>query len=426
MHYKFPESFYFGASTSAHQVEGANRNDWTEWEHANARRLAQIARVSTGNTKRSAISDRHAFARNLTSGIANPLNPKNYISGLASDHYRRFNEDFDIAKSLGHNAHRFSIEWSRIEPEEGKWSERELAHYKEVIRALRARNLEPFVTLWHFTLPIWLAEKGGVLNPRFPYYFNRYAQKVAHALGADVHFWLTINEPEIYALNAYGRGSWPPGKEGLANYYRALTQMIGAHHKAYRTIRKHSLLSKVGVACNLSYFESAGGPVNAVIKRAAEELWNFHFLSRTTKSLDFIGLNYYFRNRVNYGLNKNPHHRVSDMGWDLHPEGIRPVLQGLAHFKKPIYVTENGLADAEDTHRPWFIEKTLHAIAEAMYHDNVDVRGYFYWSLLDNFEWDKGFWPRFGLVEVDYETFARKVRPSAETYKKIIKNGLVL
>src|SRR3989338_9923295 len=192
---KFPKDFFWGAATSSHQVEGNNHNDWSVWEKENAERLSQ------------------------KSGGKYP--PENFISGGACDHYNRYKEDFDIAKSLGHNAHRFSIEWSRVEPEEGKFNEKELEHYRDVVQALRERDMEPFVTLWHWTLPLWLRDKGGVLAEYFPARFSRYVERVCHHIGKDVQFWITVNEPEIYALNSYVRGKWPPQKKWPISFFRA-------------------------------------------------------------------------------------------------------------------------------------------------------------------------------------------------------------
>ena len=404
---KFPKDFFWGAATSSHQVEGNNHNDWSVWEKENAERLSQ------------------------KSGGKYP--PENFISGGACDHYNRYKEDFDIAKSLGHNAHRFSIEWSRVEPEEGKFNKKELEHYRDVIKALRERGMEPFVSLWHWTLPLWLRDKGGVLAEDFPSRFSRYVERVRGSMGKDVRFWITINEPEIYALNSYFRGKWPPQKWGPVSFFRAMYALNEAHQRAYRVIKKNAPEAAVGVAVNQSYFESVGGVMNDIFMWGAERIWNKRFLWHVSDELDFIGLNYYFHNRIDCGFNKNKNEKVSDMGWELYPEGLYHVLLGLKQFQKPIYITENGLADARDEHRAWFIKEHIHWMKKAM-EEGVDVRGYLYWSLLDNFEWDKGFWPRFGLVEVDYQpkadppqagkTLKRRIRPSAYAYKKIIEEGL--
>lgn len=416
---KFPDDFFFGASTSSHQIEGGNYNDWTEWEKKVSGVKAQAAR------------DRH-WPDYILNNYPNPLQTENYISGRAADHYNRFKEDFDIAQQLGHNAHRLSIEWSRVEPEQGEFDLKEIQHYKEVIAALRERGIEPFVTLWHWTLPVWLASgsgsagagEGGVRHEEFSDLFSRYAETMVEALGDSVKYWITLNEPEMYALNAYGRGIWPPGKRGIISFYKTLAALIEAHQEAYELIKDINKNAQVGVACNMVYFESAGGVVNNLLKWVAERAWNHHFIHHIKNELDFIGLNYYFHNRINYGLNKNKFEKVSDLGWDLYPQGIKNVLLDLKKYEKLIVITENGLADAEDTNRAWWIEESLKAVSEAIT-EGVDIQGYLHWSLLDNFEWDKGFWPRFGLIEVDYKTMERKIRPSVLEYKKHIQQQII-
>ena len=404
----FPKYFLWGSATSAHQVEGGNHNDWSEWEMANAERLAREAEKKYGH-----LSSWERIKDQAT-------DPRNYISGHACDQYNRYEEDFDIAKSLGHTAHRFSIEWSRIEPEEGKFDEKEIEHYRQVIRALRARGLEPFITLWHWTLPLWLAKNGGILNRRFSEYFKRYVTKLAEVFGAEINFWITINEPEIYALNSYYRGMWPPQKTGLINFFRAIYALNRAHKGAYRVIKKINPNAKIGASLNMACFESTGDFLSRAMKWAADLLWNWYFLRRICNELDFIGINYYFHNWINgFRFSQNENKKTNDMGWEIYPKGLYRVLSDVKQFQLPVYITENGVADMRDAFRADFILDHVSEIKHAMI-EGVDVRGYFYWSLLDNFEWDKGFWPRFGLVEIDYKTQKRKIRSSAFEYAKII------
>jgi len=411
MEVKFPDGFLWGSATSAHQVEGGNFNDWTEWEKQNAKRLVEKAKKQW-----------HPWQQER---FPEMFDQQNYISGQACDHYNRFESDFDIAKSLSQNSHRFSIEWSRIEPEDGKFNEAEIEHYRKVIQALKSRGLEPFVTLWHWSLPIWLAQKGGVTNKDFTKHFERYVIKIVGALGSQVKYWLTINEPEIYALNSYYRGRWTPQKQGMINFYFSIRSLMKAHKIAYRAIKKIAPLSVVGIVCNLSDFTSSEGIINVLLKVFFERFWNHRFLRGVHHQLDCIGLNFYFHNRINYGLNKNKQEIVSDVGWDMHPEGIKNVLMSLKRYDKPVYITESGMADKEDKNRAWFIKETLTAVSRAVSY-GVNVQGYFHWSLLDNFEWDRGFWPRFGLVSIDYKTLERKIRPSAYEYAKICKNNLLI
>lgn len=411
---KFPEGFYWGAATSSHQVEGGTHNDWDAWELHNAKRLAKESEKRFGHLA-------------IWPAIkAQAQDPANYISGRACDHYHRYEEDFDIAKSLGHNAHRFSIEWSRIEPEEGKWDEKEIEHYRRVVRALRARGIEPFVTLWHWPIPLWMSYKGGWKSDEILYYFPRYAEKVVSVLKDDVCYWITINEPEIYSSKSYLKGAWPPQETNVFGYLAVFYNLIEAHIRAYKKIKETQPTAQVGIAKNNICFEAYHGQfTSALYKRLADWWWNFYFLNQIRHYQDFIGLNFYFRNRIkDFVFNQNENNKVSDLGWGLFPEGLLHALLDLKCYKKPIYITENGLADAEDRHREWFITESLRAVHKAI-QAGVDVRGYFYWSLLDNFEWDKGFWPRFGLVEVDFSTLQRMVRPSAKAYAEIIKNGIM-
>src|SRR3990172_4361676 len=183
MIFQFPKGFYWGSATSAHQVEGDNVNDWSEWEKENAERLAKEAENKFGHLP------------NWSDIKEQAQSPQNYISGRACDHYNRYEEDFDIAKSLGHNAHRFSIEWSRIEPEEGKFNEKEIEHYRKVIKALKKRDIEPFVTLWHWTNPNWIRDLGGWENKKTVEYFLRYVRRIFNEYNDLVKFWIPVNEP---------------------------------------------------------------------------------------------------------------------------------------------------------------------------------------------------------------------------------------
>lgn len=395
--FKFPKGFFWGSATSAHQVEGDNHNDWTEWEKTNAERLSK------------------------ESGGKYP--PENYISGRSCDHYNRFREDFDIAKSLGHNAHRFSIEWSRIEPEEGKFNEKEIAHYREVIKALRDRGLEPFVTLWHWTIPLWMRDKGGVESREFPEYFARFSEKMAGNF-PEVKFWMTLNEPTSVIFNSYLRGVWPPQKKSISASLRVYKILAKAHRETYHAIHTVKSDAQVGFGNIMIYLEPySRNPLDILAAKFRNYWSNEYFLKLTGDTHDFYALQYYFHFKMAFFQKiKNQNKWMSDMGWEIYPKGIYHLLKRLGKYKKPIYISENGVADAKDIHREKFIKEHLEWVSKAM-QEGVDVRGYLYWSLLDNFEWDKGFWPRFGLVEIDYKTLERKIRPSAWKYKEIIEKS---
>lgn len=406
------QKFYFGAATSSHQVEGNNHNDWSEWEEKNAVGLAREAEAKRKDP---------TFAK-ITLEL---VDHHNYVSGAACDHYHRFREDFDMAKSLGHNAHRFSIEWSRIEPKKGEFNEEAIGHYREVIKALKERGLEPFVTLYHWTVPLWFRDEGGWLSRRSPAHFERYVQKIAESYkDLGVKFWITLNEPEVYASHAYLKGEWPPQKRSLLRYITVTCYLARAHKKAYRVIKKYMSSAEVGIAKNNIYFEAVWwNPVAWLLKLFADYFWNYYFLNRIMRYQDFIGLNYYFHNRISWWFGRNKNKSVTDIGWEIYPEGLYYVLRGLRWYRQPIYITENGLADRDDEKRARFLQDHI-AVARKAMNDGVDVRGYLHWSLIDNFEWSKGFAPRFGLIAIDYKTLERHIRPSALEYKKIIEEGL--
>lgn len=379
-------TFLFGSSTSAHQVEGGNTNDWSEWERANAERLS---RESSG---------------------AYP--PENYISGKAVDHYHKYEEDFDIAKSLGHNAHRFSIEWSRIESTQGTYNAEEVAHYQGVVRALVSRGIEPVVTLYHWTQPLWFRDQGGWLHRDAHKQFARFAEHMAKAL-PEVTYWCTINEPEIYTSHGYIKGSWPPSEKSVWKAWRVMRALARAHRCATARIHGINAHAQVGFAINMIAFIPTH-PIFMPFAWMSDLVWNRWWIRLTRGRYDWIGVNYYFAKYVGWGSRPVPV-SVSDMGWPTIPEGLERVLLSCKRYRVPIMVTENGIADAHDDRRQKYIQLHLDAVKRAK-KSGVNIIGYLYWSLLDNFEWDKGFWPKFGLVSVDRVTMERKVRGSAQTF----------
>ena len=406
----FPKRFYWGVSTSAHQVEGGNHNQWSVWELQNAQVLAEQAKYQTP----------HMPAWEKVEAEA--TNPSNYISGRASDHYNRYQEDFACIKALNMNASRFGIEWSRVEPQEGKWNAEAIQHYRDYLRALKAKNIEPFVTLWHWTMPVWFAQKGGFAKRRNIKYFVRFAEKVFEELGREFRYVITINEPEVYMAKSYALGEWPPQKQSKWLSLCVYINLASAHNKVHKLARRTSRKFIVGLAKNCAHHYAGD---NAWLSKysAAIATWaaDYFFLHFVRRRLDFIGLNYYFSNRY-YGYRvHNPNQDVSDVGWDMQPQHIQFVLERLhAKYKIPIIVTENGCADRDDEFRQWWIMQTLVAMHKAL-QNGVRLEGYLHWSLTDNFEWAMGFWPRFGLVAIDYQTQTRHIRPSARWFGKVIK-----
>lgn len=381
-----PKYFVWGAATASYQVEGGIENcDW-----AAAARAGKVPEC-----------------------------------GIACDHYNRYEADFDLAKSMGHTAHRISIEWARIEPREGEFDSDAIRHYQDVLAALQKRDIEPFVTAWHFTLPDWFVARGGWLAPDSHTIFARYFAKIVGDLCAHCRHFATMNEPLVFTSNGYVQGSWPPFKKhSYITAYRIARALIRAHKAAYRKAKGECPASEIGVVKHNVYFHVSTAITNpfarlyyTIRKEVRQYIWNRYFLNAIQHDTDSIGINYYFHN------SEGPTAQVfkrSDMQWDLYPEGLEHVLKEVGRYKKWVFVAEAGLADEHDTHRAWYIRELVAAIERA--HDaGVDVRGFMYWSLLDNYEWACGFWPRFGLIAVDRETLARTPRPSAAEYTQILE-----
>ena len=369
-----------------------------------------------------------------------PLVPE--PSGLAADHYHLFEKDLDLARSLNHNAYRFSIEWSRIEPSPGEFSEEELTHYSQVIQACRARKLEPIVTLHHFTSPFWFTKRGGWTSPESPQLFARYTRKVVERLGSRVLWWVTINEPTVLVYYGYLTGIWPPAKRSLQQALGALRNMIEAHQLAYGVIHDWAELEKwlvphVGLAHHLRGYHPCRqrSVMDRLCAYFRHELGNQWTMKKCRGTMDFIGVNYYTRDFVRWSA-WNPmqfflgraclpgHHPSagprSGMDWEIYPEGLWWVLMELKKYRLPILITENGVCSEDDNVRWDFIRSHLREMCKAMT-DGAQVVGYLYWSLIDNFEWAHGFSPRFGLIEVDYATQERHVRPSALRLAEVIR-----
>ena len=392
---KFPNKFLWGAATSAHQVEGDNsNNDW--WQAENQGLLSHPARD-------------------------------------AADHYNRFAQDFDLARELGHNAHRLSIEWSRIEPKPGQFDEQATRHYRRGLFYLREHGIEPIVTLHHFTNPIWFAEICGWENKNSPEIFARYVAYCNEHFGDYIKWWVTINEPTVYVLQGYFMGVWPPFQKNVPKGIKVLWNMAKAHRAAYRVLKKLSDGHKenfVSIAHNMAAYVPArqNNPIEKILASIIGYFSNDYFLRLIKKHYDYIGLNYYMVKRVHFNGKINffiPQSSAkTDMGWEIAPLGLLQVLRHLPKYKKPILITENGLADAKDDRRWPFILNHLLMVHTAIT-EGVDVRGYLHWSLMDNLELAEGFGPRFGLIKINYDNQAREIRESARKYASIIKKNAI-
>lgn len=418
----FPKKFFWGVSTASHQIEGNTTNDWSVFEQEYATQLA--ADAPKAFKKRSPIWQQVK---------TEATDPQNYISGVGDDSYNRWQEDISLLKELGVNAYRFSIEWSRIEPEFGNINTEALTHYRNIVATLRAENIEPFITILHRTVPVWFARKGGWAHPESVRTFVFYAKLLAETFGSSVTHWTVLNEPVLNVGGGYIAGSIPPRRKNIVAGLTAYRNMIRAHNKAYAAIKTVNSNAQIGCAQAAVYAEAEGNHwYNRLLVHAVHYFANWKFLNGIQNHTDFIGIQYYTRGVIGFRKSKYliPLPReilqpgpASDMGQEIYPAGLyKYALLVWKRYKKPIIVTENGIADRNDQYRAQYITDHVEQVQKLLT-AGVDMRGYFYWSLLDNFEWDKGFWPKFGLASVNNKTFVRSLRPSADEYKNIIQNA---
>ena len=412
----FPDGFLWGSAGAAHQTEGANTNaDWWEHEHAPATNAAEP-------------------------------------SGAACDSYHRFAVDWALVASSGQNAVRFSIEWARIEPSPGEFSHEVLDHYREVIGAARDLGLRTCVTFHHFTNPLWFARRGGWLAEDSPEVFARYAHTAANALGDLLEDVCTINEPSVVAIVGHLMGFFPPRVADVVSCHRATINLLRAHAAAARQIRSSSD-ARTGLALSVMDFRPQDR--SAAARRSRDYLhhwwvgvWLEALRSGRISGLevpdveveglagadDFVGIQYYTCLVPGIGAERDararlpgpatrrsvetgaPEGRTSQMGWIWHPRGLGLVIDEVAEATGlPVYITENGIATADDAERIEYVRLHLEQVHEAIGR-GADVRGYFYWSTLDNFEWNEGYRPTFGLIAVDRSTMERTPKPSLTWY----------
>ncbi len=416
--YHFPRGFLWGTATAAHQVEGNNTNNqWWQWEEA-------------GHT--------------------------NGRSGLACDWWNgRWKEDFDRAAEAGQNAHRFSVEWSRIQPTPDRWDEDALERYRAMLRGLRDRNMTALITLHHFTDPLWVYEQGGWENDAIVGWFERFVRKTVEALKEYCTLWVTINEPNIYALSGYVGGTFPPGVNDVRRAIQVQANMIRAHVAAYRVIHAIQREARVGYALHYRPMVARSwSPLDRLMSSIRYRGINMAFPSAIHTGVmrtplgnlsipeargtqDFLGMNYYSQDVVWFDP-FNPKELFTRAGYppeaDLSenrfianiPEGFYRALHWAvkAYPNLPILVTENGVEDSTDRLRPRYLAQHIHQMWRAV-NFNWPIKGYFHWTLVDNFEWERGWTQRFGLWALEVETQKRIKRPSADLYAAICKeNGL--
>jgi beta-glucosidase len=424
---QFPEGFLWGTASSSYQCEGGNTNNqWYLWE--------QQGHILTG--------ERCDNAANWWEGAE---------------------DDFEFAEQMENNALRLSLEWSRIEPSEGHWDSVALDRYRAMLVNLYRRHIKPVVTLHHFTDPLWFADRDGFANASNIDYFVRYVTRAVQALQDLCNFWVTINEPNIYAILGYQLGSYPPGEHDIVRAFQVLRNMMQAHVKAFYAIRRLQPEAQIGYCLHYRLFDPANvlSPLDQAVAGIqdtffswatlqAGETGRFTFplnvlvppIPRTAGARDFHGINYYTREMVRFDPGNatelfgrrfvRPGAVRNDPGLDnnfgeIYPRGLYRVLKTVyrrTRGNKPLYVTENGFSDSLDNRRPRAILEHLAMVHRAM-SEGIPVRGYFHWSLVDNFEWNDGWGVRFGLVELDPQTQIRTPRRSASMFGEICRANAI-
>ncbi|MBI5622927.1 MAG: glycoside hydrolase family 1 protein [Elusimicrobia bacterium] len=406
----FPKAFLWGASTAAYQVEGGNSGSalWA-WEGRKG------------------------------------WEP----SGEAAGSWERFDEDLACLKSLGLNAYRFSVEWSRVQPSPDRFDDGALGRYVGWARRLQAEGIRPFVCLHHFSEPSWLLElhPEGWLGDSVPARFLRFAERAAGALKDDVADWVTFNEPMVFLVGAYGMGHFPPGRRLLVRP-RALAEagarMARTHNEAYRLLHRLRPECRAGFTQNVAALDPAR-PGDEEAVESWDRFMHRDFMDAARGRMDYLGINYYTRifvnrspfsplpgravpgyaelqagvGRLGYRLlgGRRGEGEPTDMGWEVHPEGLGRVVSALwREHGLPILILENGIADASGLRREAYIRDHLASLASAM-RQGAEVRGYFHWSLVDNYEWGS-YRPRFGLHSRD-----RRPCPGAEFYGRVARSG---
>jgi len=417
--YHFPRGFLWGTATAAHQVEGNNTNNqWWKWEQE-------------GHTQGT--------------------------SGLATDWWGgRWKEDFDRAAEGRQNAHRMSVEWSRIQPTPDTWDEDALERYRTMLRGLRERGMTPMITLHHFSDPLWFYEMDGWEYEKAVLLFEKFVRKTVEALKEYCTLWCTINEPNVYALSGYVAGDFPTKHRGLRVAMHVMANMLKGHAAAYRAIHEIQREARVGFAHHHRPMISKHpwSPLDRLMRKLRYDAFNMAFPSGLSTGTmrspvgnfqvpeakgtqDFLGLNYYSVDTISFHLGK-PRELFSYSEFPIDADlstnkFIANVPTGLFETIKwavrtypnlPILITENGVEDSEDSLRRRYLAQHIHQMWRAV-NFNWPVKGYFHWTLVDNFEWERGWTQRFGLWGLDVETQKRIKRPSADLYAEICKeNGL--
>jgi beta-glucosidase len=373
-----PDGFVWGVAGAAHQIEGGNwNNDWWAFEHA-------------------------------------PGTPCAEVSGDCCDSLNRYADDIALVAGLGFGSYRFSLEWSRIEPEDGEFSRAALDYYRRVIATCHEHGIAPVVTFHHFTTPRWMADRGNWAAPEVVDKFARFCDRSVTHFGDLISMACTINEPNVVSLLGYLTGRFAPGLQDFSLYAKVSEHFRDAHARAYDILKGGPGDFPVGLTVSMSdWWTPDGGESGMERARSMHE----DFYLAPTRGNDFIGVQAYTRTRIGLdGLPMDPDpgsETVESMGYEYWPQSLEAAIRhAIAVTGNPVYVTENGIGIDDDTTRIKFVTEALDGLGRCLA-DGLDIRGYTYWSLLDNFEWAEGYAPRFGLVAVDRNTFVRSPKPSA-------------
>jgi beta-glucosidase len=421
------KNFLWGVATSAFQLEGSPYADWTSWDSI--------------------------------------LNSRPDVT----NHYTLYREDLNLLKDLGVNAYRFSLEWSRIQPKENVWDDRAIEHYQEIIDILIENNIEPMVTIHHFTHPLWFIKKYPWHKEESIEKFLIFAEKMVSML-KGVRYWITFNEPYVLILAGYFEGCMPPGIRDISLGLKALENILICHGKIYDTIHRfgHSKVTSpmskpvdkpmdkpmVSVAHNMAALApwKRWSPMDRLLAKIAKHFYNHSLLDAfltgklniklpfkkaveievpINDKLDFFGVNYYTRVHIRFNpfkkLGIELRHRdidgygLTDLGWEIHPRGLEKVLRYASKLNVPLIITENGIATHDSQKKIKFMKRHIDVLEKCI-KNGIDVRGYFYWSLIDNYEWLQGLDARFGLYKVDFDTLKRKPTNAATYYSYLIKS----
>ncbi len=428
---RFPEGFLWGTSTAGHQIEGHNdKSDWWKFE--------QEGKVLDGSK-----------------------------SGVNIDYWNRYEEDHEIMTKLGYQLFRLGLEWARIEPEDGKFDMKAIERYRQILTSLRKRNIKICLTIYHWVLPLWFAESGGWLRPDAVGRFIRFSELVVKELGEFPDIWVTLNEPMVPAAAGYLAGEFPPEIKSPKKYGIVAKKLLECHARCYPLIHNNvksapdGSPTQAGIAMAYQWIEPWGSPgLAGKYEKIMSRLWEkggflgwdeaiisgrapWYFggggeIPGLKDSYDFCGVNYYFRSSIKFDKTKSAQVFIdfqsvpdgiekTQMGWQIYPPGFyKTFMRVWDMFKKPIYITENGIADDVDKQRPKYLLEHIAQVHRAI-QSGADIRGYFQWSFIDNFEWREGFSKKFGLIACDANDpeLKRTPRPSAYMYSDIIKENAI-